>query len=365
MASCPACGESTDPGEVACPRCHLAVELFEVVREAAAGEGSDRRSAETVRELLLAAGVDDPPPATSGDSPAPAAQLGQSGSFPAPTSWPDRPRPTPGAARVPLLPALPTAGEIPVLKRQIDEYLGLGRRQGLDFTEFHRRAREALVTDDRRELEALSRDLFVHLAAALVEELQSVGARRNELQGLVATSTPDAELEGCRAALGVGDLAGAHRRLRHLEEELTRLEDEWATVQILVAECDLIAGVVRELGGDPAPALGPLEVGRSLAREGRREEAEPILARAAAALWSVASPMIVTDLRRLASEVGRQRASAVETGPAVEELREFAGALRRRNYGAAVQAYRRLRDRVGPVPASPAPSNNAGPVGPA
>jgi hypothetical protein len=358
VATCPACGESTAAGEVACPRCHLAVELYDVVREAAAGEGSDRQSADTVRELLLAAGVDEPVILSGSGAGIPAAQLGQSGSFPAPTSWPDRPRPTPETPHTPLLPALPPAGEIPVLKRQIDEYLVLGRRQGLDFTEFHRRSREALVTDDRRELEALSRDLFVHLAAAMVEELQSVAARRNELQGLVATSTPDAELEGCRAALVTGDLAGAHRRIRHLEEELTRLEDEWATVQILVAECDLIAGVIRELGGDPAPALGPLEVGRGLAREGRRVEAEPILARAASALWSVASPAIVTDLRRLASEVGRQRASAVETGPAVEELREFAGALRRRNYGAAVQAYRRLRDRVGSTAATPAASNN-------
>jgi hypothetical protein len=352
VATCPACGESNDAGATACPRCHLAVELFDVVREASGGPGSERRSAETIQELLLAAGVDEPL-ATPEDRSAPSAQLGFAGSFPAPAPWPDRPRSVAETQPRPLLPALPPGGDVPVLKRQIDEYLQLGRRQGLDFGEFHRRSREALVTDDRRELEQLSRDLFVHLAASLMDEFHSVEARRNELTGLVATSTPDAELEGCRSSLAVGDLAGAQRRLRHVEQELTALEDDWATVQILVAECELIASVIQELGGDPAPALGPLEVGRRLTRDGRRQEAEPILARAAFALWSLASPLVVKDLRRLATEVGRQRANSVETGPAIEEIREFAGAVRRRNYGAAVQSYRRLHLRVDPASATP------------
>jgi hypothetical protein len=355
VPTCPACGETNDAGATSCPRCHLAVELFDVVREASGGAANERQSAETIRELLMAAGVDEPTSAPAEAPPSPA-QLGTAGTFPAPAPWPDRPRtPVEASPRQPL-PALPAAGDIPVLKRQIDEYLQLGRRQGLDLAEFHRRSREVLVTDDRRELEQLGRDLFVHLAASLMDELRSVEARRNELIGLVQTSTPDSELEGCRSALGVGDLAGAQRRLRHVEEELTALEDDWATVQILVAECELVASVIQELGGNPAPALGPLEIGRKLARDGRRQEAEPILARAAFALWSVASPLVVTDLRRLATEVGRQRANAVETGPAVEEIREFAGAVRRRNYGAAVQSYRRLRLRVDP-PRSAATNN--------
>ena len=129
--------------------------------------------------------------------------------------------------------------------------------------------------------------------------------------------------------------------MRHLEESLNDLEDHWATVQILITEADLLAETIRELGGDPAPALGPLEEGRRLARLGRREEAEPVLARSTYALWSILNPRFTKELDRVKDQMIRDRDSGGDVSVGVGELRHLALNLRRRNFAAAVAAYRR------------------------
>lgn len=342
MATCPACGFDNPAGLSECPRCHLATHLFEPVREAA-GEEGDPRYLAAIRDIL---GAVDAGPETASDAPEPTAPtvakpawfpgLPASGIAPPPT----QPRHPAG------LPALPPAGDVPSLRRQIDEYLQLARRQGLDLTEFGERAREGVLTEDRSQLETLSRQLFVNLAAALTTDYEEILSRRHELTGLVPTETLDLEMEGSRAALALGDLAGAQRRLRHLDTELSELEDQWATVQILVAEGELIATTIRELGGDPAPGLGPLGEGRRLAQEGNREAAERVLARSTLALWSVLDPILLQELARLKQGMVGMRGRGADLAPAVATLRQFAADLRHRNFAAAIAAYRHLRATV-------------------
>lgn len=349
MAACPACGESLGGTETACPRCHLATEHFELFREAAGEGAADPKVGEALRELLDAAGVPSVEAAHGDDG---ADGSGAAAVPPAPTRIRDR-------YRGPLvLPALPPAGNAAALRKQVDELLQFGRRQGLDLAELQERSREALVTEDRAALEGISRDLFVRLTASLSDEIGRMEARREDLAGLVETPTVDVELEGSRAALATGDLGGTQLRLRHVEETIGRLEDEWATVQILTTECDLIVGAIRELNGDPGPAVGPVEEGRRLARSGRRAEAEPILARAIQGLWAIATPLVIADMKRLAAGIARSPSSGEAKATLTGSLRTFAGALKRRNYGAAVVAYQRLRD--GAPGAAPAAGATAG-----
>jgi hypothetical protein len=192
-------------------------------------------------------------------------------------------------------------------------------------------------------LEALSRDLFVHLAATLTDEYEGAVMRRNELAGLISTSTPDVEMEGCRTSLALGDLAGAQRRLRHVEETISELEEQWAPAQILVTESDLLAATIRELGGDPRPALGPLEEGRRRAREGERAGAELVLARATLALWSILNPMFQRELAGIKEQLLRRHAAGEKVVTAVHSLRQLADDLRHRNFASAVLTYRQLK----------------------
>lgn len=359
MLKCPACGFESPDGAVQCGRCQLSATLFDALREAAGGPESPPSYLRAIGEILAA--VDESPSAEPSLSASAAVAypprfLGLSAgtSTPAPATAADRPL---------GLPALPPAGDVPLLLRQLNDYLQLGRRQGLDLNEFGERAREAVLSQDRATLEVLGRDLFVHLAASLTEEYEHVLQRRHELAGLVATSTPDVELESARAALAMGDLAGVQRRLRHIEAELTELEDQWATVQILVTEADLIAQTISELGGDPAPALGPLAEGRRLARAGDRSAAEPVLARATLALWSVLDPLLLPELARLRDAVLSRRSAGGDTTAAVAHLRQLALDLRHRNFAGAIAAFRQLRravDSAGPTePGAPDPVKEA------
>ena len=341
MARCPACGFD-DPSDASqCPRCHLSRSLFDAVTEAAGGPDSHPRFLQAIGEILAA--VDSPSLGESVGEDS-AALLSSPSRF---LSMPAAVPAVPAAEREPSaptgFPALPPGGDVPVLKRQINDYLQLARRQGLDLADFGERARAAVLAQDRDTLEVLGRDLFVHLAASLTEEYENALARRHELSGLVATASPDVELESCRSALAMGDLAGTQRRLRHIEQELSDLEDQWSTVQILVAECDLIAATVRDLGGDPTPALGPLAEGRRLARDGERELAEPVLARAALALWTVLDPMFLREMARIRDAILRRRSEGLDTAAAVVHLRQLAADLRHRNFAAAIGAYRQLR----------------------
>ena len=357
MSSCPVCGFSYPEDATECGRCHLSASLFDAVREAAGDAGSDPQYVRAVSELLSAV---ESEPAGEPEEPG-AGVLSPAGRFPPLRAGgrPDLPPPPPPAALG--LPALPPAGDVPILLRQVNDYLQVGRRQGVDLARFAEQVQSAAGARDRDSLEVLARDLFVHLAAALTEEYDSVVARRNELSALVPTASPDVELEACRAALGMGDLSGAQRRLRHIEQELGELEDQWATVQILIAECDLMAATCRELGADPEPALGPLAEGRRLAHAGQRTAAEPVLARAAVALWAVLSPRFVAELARIKDALLRERAAGTDVGPSVHELRGLALELKHRNFAAAIAAYRRLRGILdGPIPSlAPGPDDAA------
>lgn len=342
MSACPVCGFESPEDATECHRCHLARALFEPVRDAVGDDRGDPGYLTAVGALLAA--VESPTPVPE------AGVLSAAGRFP-----PLRPAGIDAAApRAPGavvgLPALPPAGEVPSLLRQVNDYLQVGRRQGIDLAAFADRARDASAARDRDALESLARELFVHLAASLTEEYERALGRRNELSGLVPTASPDVELEGCRAALAMGDLAGAQRRLRHVGQELGDLEEQWATVQILLSECDLMAATIRELGGDPEPALGPVAEGRRLAREGNRASAEPVLAGAGVALWALLAPAFLAELARAKDAIVRERAQGGEAAAGIRDLRQVAVELQHRNFAAAIATFRRLRPLVEETP---------------
>jgi hypothetical protein len=353
MVACPACGTEVGANVGECPHCHLGTGLFEAVRDAAGSQQApDPTYLRTIGELIATVDLESAP-----ESPRPTAQglLSRPARFP---SLPARPPPEPAPAReapalTPLrdLPALPPAGTSDELRRRIEEYFQLGRRLGLDFTDFETRSEAAALVDDLPSLEVLAREMFVHAASAIAEEYEGVLARRNELAQLVPTSSADVELNAIRRAIAVGDLNGAQRRLVHVRDELLRVEEEWEVGRILVTECDLLVQTLRELGGDPAPAMGPLEEGRRCFGKGRRGEAERLLARAAVALWTLLQPRFFEDLRRLRDRLIEVRAAGVDVRPAVKELRDVASELRQRNFVGTVVAYHQLKafiDRAAP-----------------
>ena len=354
MLVCPACGfTNADDSVRQCGRCHLAAALFPAVREAVGVPESDPAYLQTVAEVLKA--VDAESQGLPGDDPgtvAPNRHLGASRSPPN--------APGDGGSVLPSLPKLSEGANVAALRRQADEYLVMGRRLGMDFTDFEERSKEAVLADSAASFEALNREMFVHLAAHLTEELDAIGRRRDELAAMTPTSTADVDLESARKALEMGDLGGAQRRLDHVDARLEELADEWATVMILITESDLIAETIRELGGDPTPALGPLEEARRLARDGLREEAEPLLARTAHGLWAILNPLFSTELNRLKEAVLRAREGGRDISPSVRDLKELGVHLKHRNFAAAISAYRRLRDRVdawsGPTVAGDAPT---------
>jgi hypothetical protein len=257
------------------------------------------------------------------------------------------------------MPTLPAAYGVAVARRQVDEYLQIARRQGLDTGDFTVRAHDAVASNDAASFEVLGRELFIHIAGAFTEEFEALVARRNVLSAFAPTSGPDVEFESCRSALALGDLGGAQRRLRHLDDTLGRLEEEWATVQVLIGQAELLAETIRELGGDPAAALGPLAEGRRLAKSGDLAGSEAVLARAGLALWSVLEPAFLAELARLKTEIVAARDAGQDVAPALVEMREIAPALRRRSFVTVIESYRRLRDLSGPVPVGSA--TDAGP----
>jgi hypothetical protein len=267
---------------------------------------------------------------------------------------PMMPRPPRPPAEMPDLPALPAAEPVPAAFRQIDEYSNLARRLGLDIIGLDERRAVAERSRDLDTVSALRAELFVRLAARLSEELERSSSRRNELAALLETGTPDAELGSASEALARGDLAGTERRLRRVGESLDALEEEWETVRVLSLEAELVADTVRELGGDPLPALGPLSEARRRARTGDRSGAEPLLARSTLALWQLCSPLLTRELGELQSTL-EQKLPPSESGPRLKvEAAEMTRALEHHNYGSAVSAYRRFRDEVRRTPASSA-----------
>jgi len=340
---CPACGTSV-PGEVnSCPKCHLSSQLFDAVREAAGPlNGADPVSLKTIGEILAA--VDLSVPAVPGSAPALLARAHRLPALPESTpAPPPEPRSTAPLSDLSDLPGLPAGRTEEELDRKVEEYFHVGRRLGLDFSDFEGRHRAADLVEDRSSLETLAREMFVHLVSALAEEFEAVVARRNELAAFVPTPTPDVEIDAIRRAISQGDLTGAQRRLSHVRDELQRAEEEWEVGKILVTEAELLAATVRELGGDPGPALGPFEEGRKMVRAGRRTEGERLLARGAVALWAVLEPRLVEDLQRLKARLSDLRSAGLDIQPAVEELRGVMTELRQRNFVGTIIAYRRAR----------------------
>jgi hypothetical protein len=360
VPGCPACGAEVPADALECPRCHLAVHLFDAVREAVGVPENDPRYSTELRELLQAV---EPTPEEGAKGPA---TLAYPARFPAP-SGPSVPPPEgetpPPLDALPALPELPSGG-IPALRRQLDDFLQVARRQSLDVADLVERSREGISLDDARTLETVVRELFVRLAAALSEQYEAEVGQRNGLVNLVPLAHVDAELAGARGSLLAGDVAAAQRRLKTAGEQLDALEESWSTFQILLTECDLLTETIRELGGDPGPALGPLEEGRRLGLEGRKDEAEPVLARATVALWSVLNPRFLPEMRRIKDALLARRAAGADVGRAVEEFRELTAHLAARNFGATITGYRRLRAFVdvpssGPAEAAPVPSSAA------
>ncbi|MGD0250589.1 MAG: hypothetical protein ABSB97_06880 [Thermoplasmata archaeon] len=357
MAACPACGTEVGDAVAECPHCHLGTGLFAAVRDAAGTSASpDPTYLRTIGELLATVDLDTPSAPSRGPA---QGLLSRPSRFPALPSVPSTepraaaagPRTAPGVAPLRDLPALPAAGTSEELRHRIEEYFQLGRRLGLDFTDFEVRSEAAALVDDLPSLEVLAREMFVHVASAIAEEFEGVLARRNELAQLVSTASVDVELNAIRQAIGVGDLNGAQRRLFHVRDELLRVEEQWEVGRILVTECDLLVQTLRDLGGDPTTALGPLEEGRRCFGTGHRADAERLLARAAVALWTLLQPRFFEDLRRLRDRMVELRSSGVDVSTAVKELREVAAELRQRNFVGTVISYRRLKafiDRAGP-----------------
>jgi hypothetical protein len=351
MPACPACGSEVGGEASQCPGCQLSVSLFAAVREAAGpSPDQDPTYVRTIGELLATVDLDKPV--------APMAETAPKGLL----SRPRRgaavvappaaaPRPTKSIAPIRDLPELPSAPSSAELRRRLNEYFELGRRLGVDFTDFKTRSSTAAASGDLASLEVLVREMFVHLVSTIAEEFESALAQRNMLSQLVPTPSADVELDAVRESIRLGDLAGALRRLSHVRDELLRVEEEWEVGRILVSECDLIVQTIRDLGGDPGPAQGPLEEGKRLVAQGRRADAEQLLARAAVALWTVLEPRLFEDLRRMRDRLSEARSGGADIAAGIGDLRDVAVELRQRNFAGMLMAYRRLRafaDRLAP-----------------
>jgi hypothetical protein len=354
MATCPACGVETAGEQEECPRCHLSVALFPAIREAAGPSGdSDPTYLRTIGELLATVNLGG----STGDiSERAHGLLSRPSSTDLPEGEAGSPRSGSGAPPIPPVVEYPLAPSpsdaLPEVQHRLEEYFQVGRRLGLDFTDFESRAGSAALVTDVDSLEILAREMFVHLSSSIAEEYESALARRNELSQLLPTQSADVELVAIRRAIGVGDLAGAQRRLAHVRDELALVEQQWEVGRILVAEGDLMVATIRELGGDPTPATGPLEEGRKMFAEGRRAEGERLLARAAVALWTLLQPKLLEDLHRLRDRMVEERAAGLDIEPAVRELQAVSVELRKRNFVGMIVAYRRLRsaiERAAPV----------------
>jgi hypothetical protein len=343
MVQCPVCGAENPPEASNCKSCQLATTLFEPVREAAEAAPDDSDYARAIAEILAGVGPESEETGSAASDTGYMAMLTAQARFP---SLSEPKAPVASAAReltVPSLPGLPPGSGLSLVQHQVEELLQIGRREGLDLKEADARMLSALQAKNLAGLDELRRGLFVQVAGSVAEDLEIQTARRNELAPLVATASIDTELAGGRAAFGAGDLAGAVRRLRQASDGLSALEDRWATCQILTTEADLMIETLRELGQDPGPALGPLAEGRRLARAGDSDRAERVLAGANRALWGLLVPQLSASLLAIRNQLHGRPSTDQEIEPVIRELRQLAALIRRRNFGAAVTTYRRLR----------------------
>jgi hypothetical protein len=343
MVQCPVCGDDNPPEASNCKSCQLATSLFEPVREAAGSTADDSDYARAIAEILAVVGPEPEPSDSPSSETGAGTMITAQGRFPSLSSA-RAASVTPGpAAGLPALPVLAPGLGPSLVQHEIEELVQIGRREGLDLTDSDRRLSAALKEENAAALDELRRSLFVQVAASVVEDLEIQSGRRNELAPLVPTASIDAELGNARTAFATGDLGGTVRRLRQASDGLSVLEDRWATCQILSTEADLMIETLRELGEDPGPALGPLSEGRRLARAGDTDKAEHVLAGANRALWEVLVPQLNASLQVIRTQLHGRASTDQEIEPVVRELRQMAALIRRRNFGAAVTAYRRLR----------------------
>jgi hypothetical protein len=348
MATCPACGAEVPSGGADCPGCHLSTGLFAAVLEAA-GPNADPDPAyvRTVAELLRSIDLDSPVAPAAPPLLRPSAGSHGPGTLELPKGEPARqPSVVLGLSEIPRL---PSGAHGDALRARAEEYLRLARRLGLDLTSISARVAAARLSDDEPALDAAVREAFVHVASALAVSFDVELARRNEIAQLVPTPSADVELNAVRVCLAAGNLAGAEMRLSHVRDEIGRLEDIWATSRILTASCEMLVETIVELGGDPAPAVGPLQEGRRLLSEGKPDLAERVLARTTVALWALLEGRFFEELKRVRDRLLELRQSGADVAPALAELRAISTELGRRNFVGTIVGYRSLRERLGPA----------------
>jgi hypothetical protein len=286
-----------------------------------------------------------------GPSAAIPATLASPARFPAPApTWPPVPSRGAPVTLVPKLPELPAGDVAEACRAQIRELQTLLRRRAVP--ELGEPAGEGAALG---QLEERRRALFLVASAALVDELESDLARLRELSSLVEVPQVQEQLLTARETLAGGDLFRADELLRRSSDALERSEDEWTEIRILVVEAQLLEETLRELGDEPGSALGPILEAHRVARHGDRVAAERLLARGALALWLRLSPLLARRLQSI-----RDGLDFASLAPGVRdqirtESGEIGRAIARRNFGAAILAYRRLRDATEMEPAERAP----------
>ncbi|MCI4358052.1 MAG: hypothetical protein L3J95_01220 [Thermoplasmata archaeon] len=364
MPVCPACEADNLPGSAGCRRCGLSTELFEPIRAAVGLPKGDPRYETQVRELIEALGdlALGEPDSVSGRM----ARATPARSVPPPPTGNERGAEVATLAlhTLPSRPRLPEPGGVAELRRLIDEYLGLARADDPEGYALTFRARELAGVTDEDTLDRFATELFVRVAADLTVSYGAQLARRTQWAQLLPTPTVDRALDRARSLLAQGELAQTHREILGATEALDHLDEEWGPAEVLLQAAEDLEGAIRELGGDPTAALGPITEGRRLLRELEREGSEALLSRGTVGLWTILNPILEKDLAHRIEEVRAQRLAGAHVDPVLTDLREFASQVKKRNFSAAVAFYRRGVDRLArladPVDA-PAPALNIDP----
>lgn len=353
MAACPVCGAETAASSAECPTCHLDVALFAAVRDAAAmTRDTDPVYLRTVAELIRSVDLTAPPP--PGAEPAPLLRVAP---LPAAPADPSGGGSGPSSVVAPLpalaIPSLPQLPDGDALRSRFHEYDLLAQELHVDLGDRARRAALAEESGDPTALAAAIREVFVLLASAVAQGYAAEAARRAELGTRGPSTAADTELGAVRQAMDGGDLPGASRHLAKARTELDRAGEGWAAERILLTECELLAETIRELGGDPAPALGPLEEGRRALEAEDPVRAETLLAQTVHALWVVLEPRFTDELKRLKDRLADLRRGGADLSVPLGQLRAVATELGRRNFAGAILAYRPLRGLLGVTEAAP------------
>ncbi len=250
------------------------------------------------------------------------------------------------------------------LRREVEGLLRLERRWGSGDPTLEERARLALGRNEPAELDRFAGEMFLRVAARLTERFGAELARRGELAELVPTPEVDALLAEARPALADGSLELADERLGAAAERLDRLEEAWGATEVLLHGAHDLETTIRELGGDPQAALGPVEEARRRVRTLDRTGAEPLLAHATVGLWTILNPLLEKDLAHRIEEVRLHKAAGVDVEAVVADLKEFASQVKESNFSAAVAFYRRGVDRLsslGEAGRGPTPPINTDP----